>query len=204
METRDKILAAADQLFGDLGFDATTTRDIASRSGINKALIHYHFGTKDELLAVLLEGYYARLAATMQGALAAKRGARARPAAQVEALLDAYADFLAANHSFTRIVQREIASGRHVERVVERTLPLFQLGIDWVGSTFKKPPRDFDAVNLLVTAYGMVVTWFTWSEVLKRLTGQDPLSDAALAARKRHVREVLVLLLAKLEVKEPN
>lgn len=209
METRDKILAAADTLFGELGFDATTTRDIAERSGINKALIHYHFGTKDELLEALLEGYYARLAATMQGALvtskgAAKQGVRAGPAAQVEALLDAYADFLAAHHSFTRIVQREIASGRHVERVVERTLPMFRLGIDWLGSTFKRPPKDLDAVNLLVTAYGMVVTWFTWAEVLRRLTGKDPLSDAALAARKRHVRAVLELLLQQLEVKGPR
>jgi AcrR family transcriptional regulator len=190
-------------LFGELGFDATTTRDIADRSGINKALIHYHFGTKDELLEALLEGYYARLAATMQAALsgAARPSARGSPAAQVEALLDAYADFLAANHSFTRIVQREIASGRHVERVVERTLPMFRLGIDWMGSTFKKPPKDLDAVNLLVTAYGMVVTWFTWAEVLKRLTGKDPLSDAALAARKRHVRVVLDFLLEQLDVK---
>ena len=57
-ETRQRILEAADGLFGELGFDVTTTRDIAERSGVNKALIHCHFGTKDDLLEALLDGYY--------------------------------------------------------------------------------------------------------------------------------------------------
>lgn len=197
METRDQILAAADSLFGELGFDATTTRDIATRSGVNKALIHYYFGTKDELLEALLESYYARLAVALQAALEQRRA----PAEQVAALLDAYADFLAENHSFTRIVQREIASGTHVERIVERTLPLFQLGVDWMNSSFKKPPKDLEAVHLLTTAYGIVVSWFNYSQVLKHLTGKDPLSPTALAARKRHVHAVLKLLLDELEPK---
>ncbi len=193
--TRKQILDAADSLFGELGFDVTTTRDIAQRSGVNKALIHYHFGSKDELLEALLEGYYAKLGASLAAALTRRQGL----ANQVEDLLDAYADFLSAHHSFTRIVQREVASGRHVERIVERTLPIFQLGVDWFGTSLQRPPKDFDAVNLLTTVYGMVVTWFTYGEVLRRLTGKDPFSPAALAARKRHVRKVVALLLAEVE-----
>jgi AcrR family transcriptional regulator len=68
-ETRARILTAADALLGTLGFDATTTRDIAQRSGVNKALIHYHFGSKDELLTALLDDYYDRLSATLVAAL---------------------------------------------------------------------------------------------------------------------------------------
>lgn len=194
-QTRRQILEAADALFGELGFDATTTRDIAERSGINKALIHYHFGAKDDLLEVVLEAHYTALRAALQAALVKPQGL----AAQVEALLDAYADYLAKNRAFARIVQREIASGRHVERVVERTLPIFELGTAWLKTAFKKPPKDFDAVNLLTSVYGMVVTWFTHGEVLRALTGKDPFSPAALAARKRHVHRVLAVLLAELE-----
>ncbi|MBL8920324.1 MAG: TetR/AcrR family transcriptional regulator [Myxococcaceae bacterium] len=195
-ETRQRILEAADGLFGELGFDATTTRDIAERSGVNKALIHYHFGTKDDLLEALLERYYEQLGATMQGAFA-------RPhktlRAKVEDVLDTYADFLAAHSTFARIVQREVASGRHIERVVERTLPMFQLGVAWMSEALTKAPRDLDAVNLLTTVYGIVVTWFTWGEVVRRLTGKDPFSPAALEARKRHVRRVVGLLIDEVE-----
>lgn len=195
--TKDRILRAADSLFGELGFDATTTRDIAERSGINKALIHYHFGKKDELLETLLEGYYARLSRALAGAL----GERSGLAAQIEDVLDAYADFLAENRSFTRIVQREVASGRHVERVVDRTLPLFRLGNEWLGRALEEAPDDLEATHLLTSVYGMVVTWFTYGEVLQRVTGQDPFSPAALAARKRHVRRVVALLLADIEAR---
>lgn len=194
-QTKSKILTAADALFGELGFDVTTTRDIAQRSGVNKALIHYHFGTKDDLLEAVLEGYYGRLGEAMQAALAR----RPSLAEQVEDLLDTYADFLAENRSFTRIVQREVASGRHVEKIVERTLPMFQLGTAWLGSSLPRPPKDLDVVNLLTTVYGMVVTYFLYGEVLRKLTGKDPFAPAALAARKRHVRKVLSVLLAEVE-----
>lgn len=193
-ETKTRILQAADELFGTLGFDATTTRDIAARSGINKALIHYHYGSKDELLGELLDGYYARLGEALGPALA-KQGT---PLVQVEAVLDAYADFLAANLAFCRIVQREVASGRHVERVVERTLPVLQLGMSWFRTTAPRPHGGLEAVQVLTSVYGMVVTYFTHGEVLRRLTGADPFAPRALAARKRHVRLVARMLLTSL------
>lgn len=197
-QTRERILEAADQLFGELGFDVATTRDIALRSGVNKALIHYHFGTKDDLLEAVLDGYYAKLGEALQKAL----GRRRTLSGQVEDLLDTYADFLAEHRTFTRIVQREVSSGRHVERVVQRTLPMFQLGLTWFDASVKRAPKDFDAVNVLTTVYGMVVTWFTYGEVLRALTGEDPFSPAMLAARKRHVRKVVGLLLSEVEPKE--
>jgi AcrR family transcriptional regulator len=193
-ETRDRILRATDALFGSLGFDATTTRDIAERSGVNKALIHYHFGSKDDLLAALLDGYYDRLAATMSGALARST----EPARQAEDALDAYAAFLAENRTFCSIVQREIASGRHVQRIVERTLPMFRLGSTWLGRISPEPPPGLETVQLLTSVYGMVVSYFTYGEVLARLTGADPFSPEALEARRRHVRRVIELLFREL------
>jgi AcrR family transcriptional regulator len=48
--TRKRILDAASQLIAELGWSAVTTRRIADRAGVNNALIHYYFGTKDALL----------------------------------------------------------------------------------------------------------------------------------------------------------
>ncbi|MHB8878547.1 MAG: TetR/AcrR family transcriptional regulator [Myxococcaceae bacterium] len=189
-ETRAKILAASDELFGSLGFDATTTRDIAERSGVNKALIHYHFGSKDELLVALLDDYYARLTT----ALLAAMGRKTRLEDQALDVLDAYADFLAANRTFCSIVQREVASGRHVERIVDGTLPVFQLGTQWLGQLGAGAPAGLELDQALTSVYGMVVTYFTYGRVLQRLTGKDPFSPEALEARKRHVRKVVGLL----------
>lgn len=198
MEPKTQILTAADELFGELGFDATTTRDIAERSGVNKALIHYYFGTKDELIKAVLEGYYALLTTALQDALARHQ----ELPAQVRALIDTYVDFLGEHRSFARMVQREVASGRHVELIVERTLPLFSLGVGWMGSAVSTPSPAFAPVHVLVSIYGMVVTWFTYGSVIERLTGEDPFSRAALSERKQHLHAVLDLFLDRLARQE--
>lgn len=48
--TKKRILSAATHLIAELGWPAVTTRRIAERAGVNNALIHYYFGTKDALL----------------------------------------------------------------------------------------------------------------------------------------------------------
>lgn len=193
-ETRAKILAATDELFGRLGFDATSTRDIAERSGVNKALIHYHFGSKDELLLALLDDYYARLTSALAEAM------RRRATLEEQALdvLDAYADFLAQNRTFCSIVQREVASGHHVERIVAGTLPSLQLGTAWLGQLGAGAPAGLELEQVLTSVYGMVVTYFTYGRVLEGLLGKDPFSKEALEARKRHVRAVVRLLFREL------
>lgn len=48
-QTRAALVAAAMHLFGQKGFDATSTRDIAAAAGTNVASIAYHFGSKEGL-----------------------------------------------------------------------------------------------------------------------------------------------------------
>ncbi|WP_348809897.1 TetR family transcriptional regulator [Gordonia oleivorans] len=48
-ETRAAILTAARELFADRGFERTTMRAIASRAGVDAALIHHYFGNKNAL-----------------------------------------------------------------------------------------------------------------------------------------------------------
>lgn len=196
-ETKERILAATEQLLGALGFDATTTRDIALRSGVNKALIHYHFGTKDDLLVAVLERYYARLRVALTTAIG-------RPAKSLEAqvlqLIDAYTDFLAENRAFCNIVQREVGSGQHVDKIVAGTIPLFQLGTAWLGALMPEAPPGLELAQVLTSVYGMVVTYFSHGEVLQRLTGEDPFSPAALEARRRHVHRMVGLLFRELAI----
>ncbi|WP_280421119.1 TetR/AcrR family transcriptional regulator [Nocardia carnea] len=47
--TRAAILAAAQELFAERGYERATVRDIATRAGVNQALLFRYFGNKDEL-----------------------------------------------------------------------------------------------------------------------------------------------------------
>jgi AcrR family transcriptional regulator len=52
---RERILAAAEELFAESGFDATPTSRIAERAGVPKGLVHYYFKRKPDLLSALVE-----------------------------------------------------------------------------------------------------------------------------------------------------
>jgi len=196
MSAREKILEAADRLFGEQGFDATTTREIAAASGVNKALIHYHFKSKDALLEAVLDRYYDRLAATIQDTLI--DGAEIRE--RVYRLVDAYVDFLGENLGFSRIVQREASGGRHVDRISRRMVPLFEMGTQLLHGIYPSARGgEMAAQQLLVSVYGMVISYFTYSHVLEQLMGTDPLAAEALELRKRHVCRVIDALLDAVE-----
>lgn len=49
-DTKEKIMDAAEYLFGEYGYSATSLRHIISEAGVNLAAIHYHFGSKQDLL----------------------------------------------------------------------------------------------------------------------------------------------------------
>jgi len=48
--TKARILDAAEHLFADRGFDATSLRTITTEANVNLAAVNYHFGTKAGLL----------------------------------------------------------------------------------------------------------------------------------------------------------
>ena len=54
-DTKERILNVAERLFADRGFPATSLRDLTSEAGVNIASVNYHFGSKDALLAAVLE-----------------------------------------------------------------------------------------------------------------------------------------------------
>jgi AcrR family transcriptional regulator len=49
--TETSILEAARELFSEVGFERTTIRGVASRAGIDPALVMQHFGSKERLFA---------------------------------------------------------------------------------------------------------------------------------------------------------
>jgi AcrR family transcriptional regulator len=49
------VLAAAREAFGEKGFDGATIRGIAAVAGVDPALVHHYFGTKDALFLAAVE-----------------------------------------------------------------------------------------------------------------------------------------------------
>lgn len=54
---RNEILDAADRLFGQKGFDGTSTNDILASVGIARGTLYYHFKSKEDIMDALIARY---------------------------------------------------------------------------------------------------------------------------------------------------
>ncbi|MGY1857948.1 TetR/AcrR family transcriptional regulator [Modestobacter sp. SYSU DS0290] len=82
-----RVLDAALELFSEHGFEGTSLQDIATRLGVTKAAVYYHFHTKDEILLALVEPAFEELFALAESGLHAQRGQGVQIARYVDYLL---------------------------------------------------------------------------------------------------------------------
>jgi AcrR family transcriptional regulator len=62
-ETEQTLLDAAERLLVDVGYAGITTRRLAEAAGVNHGLVHYYFGSNENLLVQALERFTERLIA---------------------------------------------------------------------------------------------------------------------------------------------
>lgn len=90
-----QLLEVAEAVFAERGISAASMEEIGERAGITKPVLYDHFGSKDGLLAALIERNGAELGAEVEAAVA---GA-ADPADAVARGLHAYFTFIAAHRA---------------------------------------------------------------------------------------------------------
>lgn len=70
-ERKNEILDVAERLFGEKGFDNTSTNDILQEIGIARGTLYYHFKSKEDILDAMIERMTEQLLAKAS-AIAAK------------------------------------------------------------------------------------------------------------------------------------
>lgn len=188
--TADRIRRAADELFCRVGYDAVSVRDVAERAGVKKALVFYHFKSKEELFERVLERYYE----AHRRALADAFSAAGTPRERMHRLVDAYLDFMTENVRYAMLVQQQIAHPETHPLVEKNLAPLYK----WIEKSLSEVAPHTGpsgARQLFVTFSGLVINYFTYAPLLSRLWGRDALGRAMLEERRRHVHWLVDLLL---------
>jgi AcrR family transcriptional regulator len=60
-DTRRRIQTVAVELFTENGYDGTSLREIAERLDVTKAALYYHFKSKEDIVASLVEDHFGRI-----------------------------------------------------------------------------------------------------------------------------------------------
>jgi AcrR family transcriptional regulator len=96
-----RIQQAALELFGERGYDATSTADIGRRAGISKSVLYHYFPSKADLYRAVCAQQTADLVEAVRDAVRKGGGARLRPG------VEAYLSFLASRPAAWRLLVRE-------------------------------------------------------------------------------------------------
>ena len=67
--TEQKIFDAAHEVFSQKGMDGSTMQEIADRAGINKALLHYYYRSKDKLYEMVARAILAKAVSAIREVL---------------------------------------------------------------------------------------------------------------------------------------
>ena len=109
----ERILAAAALEFAAHGFAGARVDRIARRARVNKAMLYYHFKSKDRLYRTLLRRMFGLAAERMQTIGAAD----APPAVKLDRVIAGLAAFIDEHAFFPKIMLREMAEGgAHLDR----------------------------------------------------------------------------------------
>ena len=120
-DSRDEILKAAMQLFANRGFHETSMSEVAREARVSKALIFWHFKTKEDLFVAvlnrLLEPYFIDF--TEEAAAMDER-------AQIEKLVESYLSFVRDNASSVRFFLAQMLHDQKLsESLNEQVLRLY-------------------------------------------------------------------------------
>ncbi len=176
-ETEQKIIKAAREEFIRVGLKGARMQDIADRAGVNKALLHYYFRTKDKLY----EASIREIAETLWGTIGRdilSFGKVPDLQSYLRLFVTGYVKTMSENPLFIRLVIREIADGgtvipKLVEKLISTlgTLPrgiIFAIEQEMKKGTIKK----MDPIQIFLNLIGMCMITFIIQPVVESLAGQ--------------------------------
>jgi TetR/AcrR family transcriptional regulator, transcriptional repressor for nem operon len=153
--TRDEIIAEADRLFYQHGFEHTSFADIADAVKISRGNFYYHFKSKDEILGAVIEARLVKTQGMLDGWTAGSDDPKERIQGFVRILLR-NKDKIKKYGCPVGTLCNELAKLKH--DALDEAAALFTLFRDWLGNQFKQlgcgPKSDALAMHLLARTQG--------------------------------------------------
>ncbi|VAW11952.1 Transcriptional regulator, AcrR family [hydrothermal vent metagenome] len=193
-DTRRRLLQAARTVFSKRGLEGARVDDIAGLAGVNKQLVYYHFGNKQQLYLAVLEETYAKIRAEeLQLDLA-----HLRPRQAMEQLICFTFDYYTKNPDFVPLLSDE---NLHEARNLRQSKIIQQLHsplVEMIGETLRRGQRsgdfamDVDPVQLYITIAGMGFFYYSNTHTLSVIFGRNLGAKAAVKTRRKHVIEFVM------------
>jgi AcrR family transcriptional regulator len=190
--SRGAILDAAERLFAERGYDATSLNDVGVSAGVSRGTPGYFFGSKTDLYRAVLERAFSEVREAVRAGRARALASNQTLDAILAGAVSDYFDFLAARPNFIRLIEREALSGA---RLLEGAgyLSAGQEALAAISSELGLDAADSDdAAQLLLSVISLC--WFPLihARTVAPAVGVELDSVNDLERRKRHVVELVL------------
>lgn len=188
-DAKAAILKAARAEFSAKGLTGARVNEIAAIAGVNKQLIYYYFGNKEDLYRTALEVVYTEIRTLESGLHLGDM----QPEEAMAALIGFSFDYLQATPDFIGLLNHENARGashvRDSKAIRETNSPLIELLAKTLsrGTRAGVFRRGIDPVELYVSVAGMSYFFFSNRLTLSSIFARDLESKAAVQAYRKHV-----------------
>jgi TetR/AcrR family transcriptional regulator len=191
VETRKRLLDAAESEFATKGFAGARLRDVAAVAGVQQALIHHYFTDKEGLYRAVLDRAISETTAGSWEIL----GRAPDVVTMVESFVDMLVDFYASNANLLAILRMEALSGGALalDLIRERLKPV----VDAIEALLRRYQAegalraDVSVEHIIVAVLAMTFFPFQEAALLEVLWPDRATADeAALRERKRAIVEV--------------
>ncbi len=190
LETRKAILAAAERIFAKNGLAGARTDAIAAAAGVNKALLYYYFKSKERLYEAVIEDHFREF---NEQALTVLNGPG--PAQTVLlSYVSLHFDFITARHRYASLYHQLMTAGgklpaRLVRKYFAPRSEAFRRLLD--RGMRDREFRQADHFHTAISIVGLIVFYFSASNVLQLLGHSDAYTGPNLQLRKQEVLDFI-------------
>jgi AcrR family transcriptional regulator len=166
MDARQKILSSATKLFSTQGYASTSLAQVAKEAQVSKALIFWHFASKDDLFRTAVTDSLAPYSIDVLEALSGLD-----ELGQIGKLIDVYFEFVSQNvYSVRFLLSLVVREEKNLDDVLDRTTELFRIYRNLLADilqtgrekgTFRTSVNaQADAALIMATLNGILVQGF--------------------------------------------
>jgi TetR/AcrR family transcriptional regulator len=186
--TADRILNAAEDLFAEKGYSATSLGDVADRVGIRSPSLYNHFKNKEALYEAVLE----RLLTDFSAPLTELNGGPVTNE-RVFSWLETIVRQHHANPNLARLLQHAaLSGGPHTNELIDRLFrPMFQSDAKIEGESITLFQNTGLQPWAVMAFNNLVMSYVTMAPMYRDLLGQDPFSETALENQLNLIKMLL-------------
>jgi AcrR family transcriptional regulator len=193
-DTKAKILAAARQVFVAKGRDGARMQEIADLAGVNKALLHYYFTSKDNLYLEVVIGVFGQLFGKLEE-LFSTAGTFEE---QIKFFVNQHVDYIAQNRDVLKLVVSELL--RDDSTIIRGLADLISVKYNFprrIFDLFQKAIenneiRPHELLQTMLSILSMNITYFIIAPLVKMIIpGNNHDEEKFISERKQAIIDLV-------------